>query len=371
MQETDSGSSYLVSPEHPMKVASEGIEGLIKGLFGGKIPEVHTVPGDKDPWKAYSVGGNAGNPKFMNVGNPNIRLNNNDNAWHDATILFTNQVQALGHRFFAAPFHKNKVTYDNSSLISDRESFFDPYMVFVKYLCRLWETNTHVVAVELFNEPPITGLPNVGNALASRDTLFKFYGAVLEELDEASPKIKAPIAIEDLMGGVKGGSGMMNLLGGGKLDAQAEARLTSWANRRQLIWSFHYYPGVVTGVSLAKEVKLAKNESAEFGKVPLFLTEFWDSSAQGMADTLTEAADLGVNAATYWQGVSPETGTAGWFMYDAEITKIGQPIDGEGNINWDAWKVYEKTVADGTYYGADITGAEGGQVEVLRFVKNK
>merc|ERR1712066_878272 len=102
------------------------------------------------------------------------------------------------------------------------------------------------------------------------------------------------------MGGVKGGSGMMNLLGGGNLDAQAEARLTSWANRRQLIWSFHCYPGVVTGVSLAKEVELARNESAEFGKVPLFLSEFWDSSAQGMANTLAAAADLGVNAATYW-----------------------------------------------------------------------
>ena len=45
------------------------------------------------------------------------------------------------------------------------QSFFTK-VSFVKYLCSLWEKYENVIAVELLNEPPLGGLPNLCYALS-------------------------------------------------------------------------------------------------------------------------------------------------------------------------------------------------------------
>jgi hypothetical protein len=360
MQKTSSnGEPYITSPAHPFKLMIPSWLTSIIGILDDHFPHIETVSGN--PWHAYAVGENAGNPAFMNVGNVNMRENNNDLAWEKNTITWSLQAQNLAHRFFKSPFST-----------TDKKAFFDPFMSFVTHLCRVWEKHTNVVAVELFNEPPMNGLPDAGRFLNARRDLFNFYGEVLTTLDKTVPPIKAPIALEDIGGAVPKSGVLMNLIDTIALDKRPLEQIAKWAKKGQLVLSFHYYQNALTQVSFAGLVALARNYANEIGGgagVPVFLSEFWNQTAQGTAEYLAKAAELGCNAVTFWQYVNTAyTGTDGWFKYPDAITNIGDPIGHKGKINWKAWKLYEETVANGTFWGAPITGGRGGQMGVFELL---
>jgi len=360
---TYNNESYIVTPDHPLSlVLPSWLTVMLKAALPDlPIPKIRTVPGDEDPWRAFAVGQDAGNPAHMNVGNLNIRLNNHDQAWQDGTLTFSTQMQNFAHRFFQSPWTKH-----------DREAFFDPFVEFTTHLCRVWENNTNVVAVELFNEPPMGGLPDYKKVVRARRNLFNFYGAVLEALDGISPPIKTPIALEDIAGGVPGGGTLMDLLAMVPLNGDSMKRISSWAWKGQLAYSFHYYKGPVTEVDFPELAYLAKKHAAALGAgagVPVFLSEFFSDTKKGTADTLAQAVEEGCNAATFWQYVNTDyTGTDGWFKYSDAITNVGDPIHYDGTIDQKAWRLYQHTVSNGTFWGAAITGGRGGKMGVLELV---
>lgn len=347
MQETAGPrESYLVAPKHPMElVVGREVANLLRGLRI-PVPRVRTVRGDADPWRAYAVGAAAGDPRFMNVGNLNVRLNNNDKAWSDGVLWLTKQVQALARRF-----------YRSHADWRDRRVAFAPFVAFLLHLSRVWEANSNVVAIELLNEPPVGGLPDLGAATATRTELFDFYAAALRVLDAAGAQ--APVCLEDTLGSLPGAGAIMELLAARPV---ATGLLQSWARRNQLIVSFHFYPGVAVNVGLKQMVALAKKVSAAWGSVPIYLSEFFTSSPHNTAAVLTSAAEFGCDAVTFWHSADATyTGTQGWFWYPESVKRFGLPVDVDGNVNVDAWKAYEQTVADGSFTGAAITGAEGAQ----------
>ena len=67
-----------------------------------------------------------------------------------------------------------------------------------------------------------------------------------------------------------------------------------------------------------------------------------------------------MSAATYWQYVSDWTGREGWFRYAAGVPEpCGSKWIG-GGCDLQKFKVYQRTVDDGTYWGGAITGGVGG-----------
>lgn len=344
--------SYIVTPEHPLEIALDHqVADLLRGI-GVPVPEVLTVPGDKDPWRPYSVGANDGHPRHMNVGNLNIRLNNNDAAWGRGTLVLSKQVQNFAHRFYNS--HKDA---------ADRRLMFDPFVSFIKHLCGVWENHTNVVAVEVLNEPPLAGLPDITKAMASRRDLFKFYEALLVELDAAH--IRTPIAYEDLMGGVVGAGPIMTLASVLPLSLSSLWRMERWAAKGQLMFAFHHYPGYFYSTGLPKMVRLAQKAARWFfGSIPVWLSEYYHSEAGQQANTLVEAAEYGCSVVTHWhQADVAFTGTHGWYWYPKNVTKYGEPINGSGAVNQKAWEEYEKTVRAATFNGAAINGANGAKGE--------
>mmetsp|Transcript_4039 Transcript_4039/g.11466 ORF Transcript_4039/g.11466 Transcript_4039/m.11466 type:complete len:607 (-) Transcript_4039:76-1896(-) len=367
MQETATeGESYIVSPEHPMKLfVTEATTWLLQEL-GVPVPYVQTVadengPDHEDPWRAFSVGSNDGNPQLMNLGNPSIRLNNNDAAWSQGTLV---QVQNFAHRFWNSHLDE-----------SDRKNFFDPYVAFVLHLCRVWERQSNVVAVELFNEPPAGGRPDfIRKAVNTRHDLFGFYGEVLRVLGDATPAVRAPIAIEDLFGTLPDANPLLTAVLIDSLPAAAASQLRKWASQGQLVLSFHFYPGFATTVDFPRMVQLAKTEAAKLGDgVPIWLSEYFAATPQEVADQLASAVELGCNAATFWQYADINyTNEQGWFKYDPEIAAKGGPFDSLTNkINAAAWPAYEETVRNGTFWGGEITGGSGAQMDVLKLVPSR
>ena len=128
----------------------------------------------------------------------------------------------------------------------------------------------------------------------------------------------------------------------------------------------------------------------------MFRGEYFEGSPQGLADKLAVAVDQGANAVTYWHYVdrdytqtaagsgfhkfwiptfssfflkSPTSATwnkrcffpkaqEGWFIYPPDVAAVAPLIIGDGLINTEAWDLYKPTVADGTFWGAFITGTE-------------
>ena len=115
---------------------------------------------------------------------------------------------------------------------------------------------------------------------------------------------------------------------------------------------------------------MRKKNAGTFGDIPIFLSEFFNGSAQGTADQLAVAVDQGVNAVTYWHYADTNfTGQPGWFMYPESVTSQGKLIEqGTGVINSAAWVPYSATVADGSFWGAQITGGGGAKMDVLALV---
>lgn len=186
--------SYITSPDHPMTTVCPW---WVCCCF--KIEPVRTH-GD-NPWAAYAVGTNQGDPARMNVGNRSMRLNNNDLSWGLGTLVWASQVHNYAPRF-----------YQSHSNATDRQAVFEPYVQHIEFLCRKWEQHWNVVGIELLNEPVLGGMPNLKRFLSCRRDLFDFYGAVMESLGQRDPPIRAPLAIEDGFGSLGTGSNFMKTL---------------------------------------------------------------------------------------------------------------------------------------------------------------
>jgi len=348
--------SYITTPEHPLRTVIP--DALLKPLeqLGITIPTVQIV-NSTNPWLAYSVGGDAGNPRSMNVGNINMRANNNDAAWQMSTLLMTPQVQNVAWRFYRA--HKYR---------RDKAAIFDHYMTFVRYLLTLWERYSNVVALELLNEPPFAGLPHISRAKTSRTDLFDFYAAVLGELDADPTPTRAPIVIEDIGGTSLSPAlaAIAQIVGIDDISNTALAKLKEWSAKDQLIYEFHWYPDSLTQGSLQQYLDGAQFLSRLLGDAPIYLGEFWTFTAEESARWLAVASELGLSAVSYWEFVDTNyTNTTGWYIYPEGIPDGLTNFTSASEVDWEAWDAYEKTVADGKYWGAYICGAGGGHMDVL------
>lgn len=351
-----SATSYLVSPKHPLKVEVPGAFAYIMHKFGVKIPTVK-VANSTDPWLAYSVNGSAGDPRRMNVGNVNMRINNNDQAWGAGTLVLSAQVQNTAWRFFRAHLYKD-----------EKAMFFDHYMTFVRYLCSVWERFSNVIAVELFNEPPLGGIPDLVAMLRARSDLFSFYAAVMQELESDPVPTRAPLAMEDIFGTALNivWQSVTRITHVDGISSGARKTFQRWAGRGQLLISFHWYSGVNTEDSLKAYIQEAKHLAAFVGSPPVWLSEYFGDENE-TATFLAVASELGCNAVTYWHYANTDyTKTSGWYKYPPEVVAKGGPMDSTGSINWEAWSLYEQTVADGTYWGAAVTGANGAKMHILK-----
>ncbi|CAK8994390.1 Protein URA2 [Durusdinium trenchii] len=342
-------TSYLVNPNHPLKcfLGCNWLADLCCCLG------IHTYSGDPDPWKPYAVGGE-GNPALMNVGNASIRMNNTDNKW--GSLITSAQVQNLVPRL-----------YNSANNAADRAVFFEPFVAFAKFLCSLWDKYENVVAVELMNEPIIGGLPNLCITGTIWRQILSFQADVMEELDK-DPSIKCPIAIANWSSTVEGESCFVSLLACAGTSTKAMQRFQAYAQQNRLLLSFHYYIPPSTS-SFIEVIDLAKKNAIKLGRPPIFFSEFWEGSAQSFANYLAKAVDEGVNAVTYWQYADSDfTGQPGSYKYPESVTSLGDPVSAWGTINTPAWDAYSITVADGTFFGGDITGGGGAQMNVLELV---
>eukprot|EP00928_Gymnodinium_smaydae_P018674 TRINITY_DN17116_c0_g1_i1.p1 TRINITY_DN17116_c0_g1~~TRINITY_DN17116_c0_g1_i1.p1 ORF type:complete len:458 (+),score=40.14 TRINITY_DN17116_c0_g1_i1:362-1735(+) len=355
-----SRDSYITTPKHPLRSIDIPYPlSSIVAKVGVKVPAVKIV-NYKDPWLAYSVGGNAGDPRSMNVGNINMRANNNDAAWQAGTLGYTQQLQNVVWRFYRSPKYAQ-----------EKEMFFDPYLSFVRYLSSVWQNNSNVIGIELLNEPPLGGLPHLVEAKRIRTYLFDFYAAVLQGLDSLPEASQPPIIIEDLGGQAFSPelNSIMQLLHFDDIDQGARNKLEQWSAKGKLIYEFHWYPSQQTTSSLHESIQNALLVSALIGNPPIYLGEYWTSEPSSTAYWLSEAARSGCSAVTYWQYVdSTYTRQGGWYVYPEGIPSNLFDFTSAHNLDWNAWHKYEATVADGTYWGAYVCGASGGKMNVLRLV---
>jgi len=356
-----SKASYVTSPEHPLGFACP-VPNCILKCFNA---DFKTYSGDTDPWRAYSVGQNDGDPARMNIGNASMRLNNFDIEW--GKLGNTKQCNNMWNRFIESPFDSK-----------DRALLFDPYMVHAKYLGSVWQKHWNVVGVGLWNEPTVSGFSPfefVKVPCTIRRT-YSFYEAVLSELDAAG--IQAPVTLEELpQGGLKNMTCFSKMLGCCPTSSSTSSLLKQWAQKGQLILQFHYYPGplMVSGPSAA--VTKAKERAAELGEgVPVMLGEFWPGTgtkaeAQGGAEVLAEFANAGCDVSIFWLYTNTvyTDGNPGWYKYTTAVQAAGGPVNSTTrDLNTDVWPEYEKTVRDGFSWGAHITGEGTGVMGVLELV---
>lgn len=319
--------------------------------------DIETYDQDPVPWEPYSVG-SEGNPAWMNVGNASMRRNNADSRW--SRLLTTAQVQNTAKRIYASKHND-----------ADREIFFDPFVSLVKYLCSVWEKYDNVIAVELMNEPPVAGLPNIFYVLTLWAKILQFQADVMAELEKDAAVPKCPIAIANWTSTVENESFFIKLLTClpcSGTPREAKKIFDSFAGQNRLILSFHFYSPPATG-SFEEVIQLAKKNAIKLGGIPIYLSEYFENGAQLMADKLAVAVDQGANAVTYWQYVDRDyTKQDGWYIYPEEVRALGGVVSNGGIINTPGWDVYKLTVADGTFWGAYITGAGGGRMNVLELV---
>lgn len=347
-------TSYLTNSQHPLQPCF-CLPNCLLNCFGFGIT---TYEGDKEPWKAYSVGGE-GNPSYMNVGNPSMRMNNSDEKWH--TLYISAQAQNSAKRLYGSARNK-----------ADKESFFDPYVSFVKYLCSLWEKYENVIAVELLNEPPLGGLPNLCYALSIWRRVDSFFGDVLEEL--AKEPIQCPIAITNFGSAAPSSECLFSCLSLAGIPSHTKKQYQLLKQQNRLIFSFHYYTPPLTN-SLQATIDAAKKFVDEtVGGAPIWLSEFFENTPEKTANSMGMAIDAGVPAACYWNYANTDyTGQDGWFKYPPDVLGAGSgiPVNGAGVIDPLAWEEYAKTVANNSHFGADITGSGGAHERVLELVPAK
>mmetsp|Transcript_88105 Transcript_88105/g.254282 ORF Transcript_88105/g.254282 Transcript_88105/m.254282 type:complete len:540 (-) Transcript_88105:9-1628(-) len=345
-------NSYITSPEHPLACSVYELAGLLKSLgFDLPLPRIANAT---DPWRAYSVNGGAGDSRRMSVGNVNMRVNNHDGAWGHGILIMSQQVQNVAWRF-----------YRSHRYPAEKAMFFDPYVAFVKYLCGVWQRHSNVVAVELLNEPPVGGLPDLIATRSVRKDLFDFYAAVVREVDADENVPRAPFAIEDLTGNNGRVAMTMALLDAigieTALSDESLEILRRTSAQGRLVMSFHWYPSSCTDDSLRKWTRGALKLASDLGGAPIFLSEYFAQDRDTMARYMALCTELGCDAVTYWHFVDSEyTGRDGWFTSPQLIVY--------GQVDWAAWQQYEPSVADGSYWGASICGASGGKADLLSHV---
>lgn len=358
MQKEDPSRSYVVSPSRPLQYSSfSGVNNILKA-FNTSIQQLaqrqpfKTVPKDPNPWGPYSPGSNSGPPSKMNVGNPSMLLNNHDSAW--GSLGYSAQVQSVGGRFFLSAQKPGS---------SDYKSYFLPYVQYILYLASVWQRHSNVVAVELLNEPTFFDTDDLDEAPLMRRRLFHFYAEVMKQLDQAiQPDSQPPLAIEDIGGGVLGYSFPSNVL---FLTPDA-APFRQRAARGQLIFSWHWYPRYLPAQRLEREQLYASSFANFLGGTPVWLSEFFDWDAQTIANTMALAVNSGCNAVTWWHYVDSNFtgGQEAWVIFPA-----GPPYDGRtDSINMSAFAAWNASVWNGSSFGAAITGAYGGEQNVLALV---
>ncbi|CAK9076529.1 unnamed protein product [Durusdinium trenchii] len=285
------------------------------------------------------------------------RRNNSDEHWH--SLYITAQVQNSAKRIYGSAHNKQ-----------DKEIFFDPYMKFVKYLCSLWDKYDNVVAVELLNEPPLGGLPNLCYSFIIWRHVSGFFGDVLEVLN-ADPSIKCPIAIANFGSAAPASECFFSCLSLAGFPSHTKKQYHLLAQQNRLIFSFHYYVPPLTA-SFQQTVDAAKQFATDtLHGAPLWLSEFFEDCPQKTADQMAMAVDLGINAVTYWNYADTDfTQQPGWFKYPSEVlgAGTGEPVNTAGQIDPLAFAEHSKTVLAGIHFGADITGSGGAQKYVLELV---
>eukprot|EP00930_Biecheleria_cincta_P024923 TRINITY_DN17788_c0_g1_i1.p1 TRINITY_DN17788_c0_g1~~TRINITY_DN17788_c0_g1_i1.p1 ORF type:complete len:573 (+),score=90.63 TRINITY_DN17788_c0_g1_i1:45-1763(+) len=358
------GMWYTVTPERPLELVS------LAKAEGLSLKCVQNCTGDSVPanaWLAYSAEGNAGNPQRMNVGNMNMKANTFNMSWNGGLMVLTEQVNNVAWRFYRAYQYE-----------SDKRHIFDPYMSLVRYLVSVWERYPNVVAIDLLNEPPFGGFTHPDRWPSTRTDLYGMYAQVLSELDADAEPTKAILVFEDV-------GAQISLVGDwlakrlSPASSFATEKLTNWSKKGQLMYEFHWYPGQGKGDHSLESLKSSLREAVDiaksFGNPPFYLGEFQIFSPQA-AEPLTLAAmtaywlaqageivyeyggaTYGIKAATYWEYAnSTFTGNAGWCKTPEGVTlELFEGIS-RGYVDLDKWKKFEKTVADGTSWGACITG---------------
>lgn len=348
-------TSYVTNPDHPLQPFC-GCPNFLAKCLGWNIT---TYDKDSDPWKAYSVGSNAGAPNLMNAGNASVRTNNADGRW--SSLITSAQLQNSMPRI-----------YNSARNQLDKELFFDPFVAYAKYLCGVWDRHENVSAVELMNEPPLGGLPNCCVCMSIWRSILSFEGDVLEALAE-DPSIKAPIAIGNWSNAVESESCFVSCLQCAGTPKEAMEQFQSYAKQNRLILSFHWYVPPATS-SFAGTIQLAKKNAQKLGGIPIYFSEYWMPNVTWFAGGLAVACNEGCNATTYWQYADTTyTGQPGWYKYPEEVLKAGDgsPVSASGAINTPSWDVYAATVARGELWGAAITGARGAVMNVLEDVPAK
>mmetsp|Transcript_40712 Transcript_40712/g.65374 ORF Transcript_40712/g.65374 Transcript_40712/m.65374 type:complete len:509 (-) Transcript_40712:149-1675(-) len=341
--------AYLASPATPLKLCGSLVGWALKAF--GHVPEVQTVSGDTNPWYNYSTrdsGRISQHGQFMNIGNQNCRLNNNDVAWGKGTILFTEQLQNFAARFYSLG-HSPVFEGDNAHV-------YKHYLGFVKYLSQVHKENSNVVGIELLNEPPIV-LQSLLNIPKMRRNLFKFYAKVIEDLGSDT----VPIVVEDLGGSLPGASVVWNVFRWfNDIDASTLKKLQEKSDKNQLMLSFHYYKTVLTSISMDKMIgEVAAKASKKFNNAPMFLTEF-DQDTQGIAKTIATILNqhnTTIAATTYWH-------------YKNMFSPTDIFNEGTTTINQTLWPSYVESIDKGESYGAQITGSGGGNDQVLGNLEN-
>lgn len=364
----DPAKNYITTPERPLRVANfasmdaylqerhlPGVLQLASGVQAGEPVPIQsgqlypTLPGDSNPWKAYSPGSDTGSPSRMNIGNPNMLLNNNDRWWH--LMAFSEQAQNLMTRFILSA---------SVPKTDDYKKFFLPYVQYVKYLAKVWKKFPNVLFVELMNEPAFTGLTNPLVAAGARKDLYHFYAQVMTELEKSlAPAQLPPVAIEDLGGLVGFGVGLF---------APAEdvdlAKLNTWASQKKLVFSVHWYGGPLYAPDPVQQVHTAQQAATELGNPPVFLSEFYGTE-EAIATTLAQVVTQGCNAVSWWHFVdSAFTKQDGWVIFPAGQIYDVSATPGNGPdpalFKMDAFNVWSELVANGTSFGAYINGAGTG-----------
>lgn len=352
---------YITTPKQPLASCIPLPECLLK-CFG---LHYDTYQGDPDPWKAYSVGAEDGDPARMNIGNPSVRLNNYDIVW--GKLGNTVQANNLWNRFIESPFHPD-----------DKALLFDRFMTHIKHLCSVWRKHHNVIAVDPWNEPLVSGYlaTELYNIPFTIRRTYSFYGAVLEELDAEG--IRTPICVAELpTGGLKNMTCASHCFGLAPISGNVHGLLRQWAQRGQLILEWHYYPGMFMVSDIKKAVDKAKQRAARLGEgTAIALGEFWPGSGtkaspEAGGHLLAQFTQAGCDSSIFWLYTNTKftDGNNGWYKYTPAVQAAGGPIVNETRtINTPVWPEYEKTVRSGTSWGAHITGEGTGIMGVLALV---
>mmetsp|Transcript_76903 Transcript_76903/g.152199 ORF Transcript_76903/g.152199 Transcript_76903/m.152199 type:complete len:549 (-) Transcript_76903:91-1737(-) len=366
-------AAYVVSPSTPLELALPRCLQCLPCL-----PKIQTAPGDKDPWKPFSVEDGSRDASLMNIGNRSIRMNNYGASWKQGILFLSKQVQNVASRLYRS--HSG----------ADR-AIFDHYVEFIKLLASVWRDHSTVIAIELWNEPPMGGLWDFfagrpSRLLRMRSDLWRFQGATLEALDAAGAS-DVVVCVTDIGQACPAFSAATWTMA--KIDpvpTPVKALLRNWATANRLMLSFHYYapPSTCSFVTAcSRATRFAAMLGGDEKGLPTFLSEFVDEKPEQVAAKMRQAVAGGVNAVAYWQFVSlketrvlhlqgrPVTFYQQRDAWAAYASPVKPPVpDAKGRLpkyavtdDDEEFDVYQKQVERGEFWGAAITQFGGSEVK--------